>query len=179
MPTGSGQNKSRELSKMKRERCRKRIATLTLILILVSASNGFAQGSSRSATSQKAQTAPASDELLKAAEKAIAEAESLRKVKSLQADQIDALQGKIKALEDLVAIEKARAEAYKTAAAERATANTLDSQRIAIFEQSLKDFRAEVDRLRLERDRARRGGKIIGGIALVVGILAGVWVGRR
>jgi hypothetical protein len=111
-------------------------------------------------------------------EKALAELEHLRTVRKLNAEQIDALNQKVKALEDLVAIERQRAEAYKSANAERATANTLDSERIAIYEKIVEDFKSERTRLMKERDSARRANKIWGAVGLFLGAALAVLAGR-
>lgn len=153
--------------------------TLILIFLSVNASSGYAQGSKTSSTSQKTSPAQsANDELLKAAEKAIAEAEALRRIKSLQAEEIDALQAKIAALSELVEIERQRAEEWKKASQERATANALDEKRIALFEETVRDAKAEITRIRAERDSARRQQKVWGVVGLVLGALA-VLVGAR
>lgn len=113
---------------------------------------------------------------MKSLEVALAELESARKVNSLQREQLDALAGKIRALEDLVKIERERAEAYRTAAAERATANQLDERRVTLFEQSLAEFKAEVARLRDERDAARRSRNrwaVVGVGAVIFALITG------
>jgi hypothetical protein len=102
----------------------------------------------------------------------------LRKVKELSAEQISALEAKIAALEDLVRIERQRAEAYKAANAERATANALDDKRIALFEKMIEDFKAELVRVRGERDRARGRNKIIAAVCLLLGFGLG-WAAQK
>jgi hypothetical protein len=118
----------------------------------------------------------ANDELLKSLEKALAELESARKINSLQREQIGALEAKIDALQGLVELHKEIAATYKKAAEERAVANTLDDKRVALFEESLAEFKKEVDRLRSERDQARRSRNTWGVVGLVLGIGLGVYL---
>ena len=161
---------------MKKRNYRTKLLPWMMALVIALASSGSASASSRWATCQKPTPATANSELLKALEKAVLEAEGLRKVNSLQRYQLDALEAKIRALEGLVAIERQRAEAYRAAAAERATANALDDKRVALFEESLKQFQSELSRVRDERDRARGrnkwyavGGFVIGAALALLG----------
>jgi TolA-binding protein len=159
----------------------KRWKRLAKTLILVLALNGFANAQSNSASTQKPKVAPAptlSDDLAKSLEIALIELQHLRKVKELSAEQISALEAKIAALEDLVRIERQRAEAYKAANAERATANALDDKRIALFEKMIEDFKAELVRVRGERDRARGRNKIIAAVCLLLGFGLG-WAAQK
>jgi hypothetical protein len=114
-------------------------------------------------------------DLLKSLEIALARLEAAERVKSLQAEEIAALRGKITALEGLVAVERERGDAYKRASEERAVANTLDDRRVALYEQSLLSFREETTRLRSERDSARRANKVWGAVGLILGIGAALW----
>jgi len=127
-------------------------------------------------TAQKKPVIQVDDELAKALEKSLAELESLRRIKSLQAEQIEALQGKIGALEDLVKIERERADAYKRASEERKTANELDEKRVELFRQSLDEFKAEVERLRRERDSLRKNRNMWTVAGAVFGIAVGVFL---
>lgn len=112
-------------------------------------------------------------------EKALAELEALRNIRKLDKEQIEALNQKIVALEDLVKIERQRAEAYRQADSERASANTLDAQRIALYEKIVADYKTERERLMKERDRARRNGQLLGLGGFVLGVLAAVFVKRE
>jgi uncharacterized coiled-coil DUF342 family protein len=111
--------------------------------------------------------------LLKVCDKALLEVEHLRTVRKLSTEQIDALNQKVNALEDLLKLERNRAEAYKSADAERSKANDIDSRRVATLEQIISDYKSERDRLIKERDKARRANKLyaIGG-AIIGGLLA-------
>jgi hypothetical protein len=148
---------------------------LMLTLILASVQGAYATGSRGLICILPQSRATVSDELLKSLEKALAELESARKVNSLQRDQLDALEAKISALNDLLRLERERAEAYRVAAAERASANVLDDKRVALYEQSLLSFREETTRLRSERDSARRANKVWGAVGLILGIGAALW----
>jgi hypothetical protein len=134
----------------------------------------YASGQSASIYTQNPKPAPASD-LLKSLEIALVRLEAAERVKGLQAEEINALRGKIEALEGLVKIERERGDAYKRASEERATANALDDKRVALYEQSLLSFREETMRLRSERDSARRANKVWGAVGLILGIGAALW----
>jgi hypothetical protein len=104
-------------------------------------------------------------------EAALIELEHLRQINKLNKEQIAALNDKIKALEDLAALEHSRAESYKSADEERRSANSIDSRRVATLEQIISDYKQERERLIKERDNASRRsrwylitGFIIGGL---------------
>jgi predicted RNase H-like nuclease (RuvC/YqgF family) len=144
------------------------------MLTLALASVTSAKAQSDSAISQKTKNASAqNDDLLKVCDKALLEVEHLRTVRKLSTEQIDALNQKVNALEDLLKLERNRAEAYKSADAERSKANEIDSRRVATLEKVIEDYKAERGRLIGERDRARRNNKLhaIGG-AIIGGLLA-------
>jgi hypothetical protein len=103
----------------------------------------------------------------------------LRRVRSLNEEEKRALGEKIVALEDLLRLERQRADAYKAANAERSTANSADSQRIALLEKVVEEYKAERARLMKERDSARRANKIWGAIGLFLGAALAVLAGRE
>ena len=110
-----------------------------------------------------------SDELAKALEKALAELEHLRLVVTLKDEQIAAKDQQIAALNSLASIERMRAESWAKAAQERATANQLDARVVDSFERSINAYKADRDRLIVERDKARGRLKWVGAIGFVVG----------
>jgi hypothetical protein len=137
---------------------------------------------SGSATSRKPTPAPAQtsdDDLLKVREKLALEVEYLRRVRALSTEEKAALNEKIAALESLVKVHKEIAESYKAAAGERSIANTADAARIALLEKIVEEYKAERARLMKERDAARRGGRLLAGVALVFGILVGVFATKN
>lgn len=161
---------------MKRRNWTKRFLILALTWNLVSVSVAFAQDSKPKTSTQKTSNATVNDELLKSLEIALARLESAERVKGLQADELDALRAKITTLEALVAIERQRAEAWRTAAQERATANTLDEKRVALFQESIDLFKTEVIKLRQERDSAKRSRNTWTIIGAAIGIAIGSWL---
>lgn len=163
---------------MKRKGYRKNLLAWMMALMLVLGCSGYANGQSHWGFIQNQKPAPANNDLLKSLELALAELESLRKVKSLQVEQIDALQGKVRALEELVEVHKQIAAEWKKAASERATANALDAKQIALFEETVRDAKAEITRIRGERDSARRGQKVWGAVGLLFGIALGVYAAK-
>jgi hypothetical protein len=109
------------------------------------------------------------DEFLKICQKALVEVEALRKIRKLSDEERQALNDKIAALESLVAVHKDIAAQYKAAAAERATANSIDSERVRLLEKMLEEFRVERARLIKERDSARRAGRLFGIVGVILG----------
>lgn len=100
----------------------------------------------------------------------LAELEGLRvEVAALKAART-ARDGEITALEDLVAATQRLADEWKTAAEARHDANDKDAALEASLQKSLDEARAEIDRVRAERDAARRHHKFWG----IGGVLAGV-----
>ena len=150
----------------------KRLPASALILILVSGCAVYAQDSKTSKSTPQTKNATVDDGLLKALEIALAKLASAEQVNSLQREQIDALQAKITALEGLVEVHKEIAATYKKAAEERATANSLDERRIALYESSLLDFRENTKRLIAERDSARRSRNTWAAVGFVLGAAA-------
>jgi hypothetical protein len=119
---------------------------------------------------QKPASAQTSDEeFLKVCQKALVEVEALRKIRKLSDEERQALNDKIAALESLVAVHKDIAAQYKAAAAERATANSIDSERAKVYEAMLADYKNERTRLIGERDRARRNGRLFGFVGVILG----------
>ena len=112
-------------------------------------------------------------------EKMLVEVEHLRKVKKLDDQEKTALKDQLQGYVDLLAIERQRIASLKTALDERATVNTLDEKRVTLFEESLKDFQKQVERLTRERDRARGLLKYVGLAALAVGAAFGCAFGSR
>jgi hypothetical protein len=119
------------------------------------------------------------EDLAKALELALVELSHLRTVKRLSDEEKAALNQKIVALEDLVTIERRRAEAYKSANAERAIANDADAVRVALLERMIADYKTERERLMKEREAARRYGRYLGVIGFVAGVLITVFVKGR
>jgi hypothetical protein len=105
-------------------------------------------------------------------EKALAELEILRSIRKLDKEQMQALNEKIRALEELVAIERQKAEAYRQGGLERKNANETDANRIKILEELVQDFKEERARLMSERDRARLMGRLYAVGGFLLGIIA-------
>lgn len=126
-----------------------------------------------SATNQRAAI---SDEQL---EKILIEVAHLRKTKALNEEEKQALKEQIKGYQDLLVIERERIASLKAALDERKTVNSLDEKRVALFEESLKDFQKQVERLTKERDRARGLLKYVAGAALAVGAALGFMLGNK
>jgi hypothetical protein len=102
----------------------------------------------------------------------LAELEILRSIRKLDKEQMQALNEKIRALEELVAIERQKAEAYRQGGLERKNANETDANRIKILEELVQDFKEERARLMSERDRARLMGRLYAVGGFLLGIIA-------
>jgi hypothetical protein len=100
------------------------------------------------------------------------EIEHLRSVVAGKDEIIKAKDEQIAALNALDSIQRMRIQALLDAVKERSAANLLDDKRIALYEQSITDFKEQTERLIRERDGARRNQKLWGLAGLVLGWLA-------
>ena len=119
---------------------------------------------------------PVSNELLKQYEIALIEVERLR-AQLAGKDEIIRLKGEeIEAHKAIDDINRQRIQALLDAVKERTTANTLDEKRVELFRQSLDEFKAEVERLRRERDSLRKNRNMWTVAGAVFGIAVGVFL---
>jgi hypothetical protein len=157
---------------MKMSNLLRRCALSILILALVQGSFTFAkqrEGSGIIQPQKPASAQTSDDEFLKICQKALVEVDALRKIRKLSDEERQALNDKIAALESLVQTHREIAAQYKAAAAERAAANNIDSERVRVYESMLADYKQERSRLIGERDRARRNGRLFGFVGVILG----------
>lgn len=115
-----------------------------------------------------------SDEEAVAIAKALAELEGRRAEVAALKETLAAKDKHIAALEGLVADQAKLIDLWRTAATERHAANDADARIEASYQESVKRYEAELERVRKERDSARRSrwlyalGGVVLGAALVV-----------
>lgn len=109
-------------------------------------------------------------------ERALIEVEHERNSGKLKDEKIKALEEKVQIATDLASLYKATAEAYKQAAQERATANTIDDERVLLYEKriklyddSQKAYEAEVVKLRKQRGLKFKIGTALFAVGLGLG----------
>jgi hypothetical protein len=163
---------------MKTRNLLKKCATLilTLTIALASSASVYGQQNYSQRASQPTNAQRASDQLLKDYEIALLEVERLRAQLSGKDEIIKLKDEEIAARKAIDEINRQRIQALLDAVKERTTANTLDDKRIALFEDSLNQFKAELSKVRAERDKARKqrsifaiGGVIVGGFLALLG----------
>jgi chromosome segregation ATPase len=137
-------------------------------LICLSMMTAAGQGFARSSPNFTPQESTLSDKEL---EQVLAEVEHLRKVRKLNDEEKAALREQLKAYEALLATERERIAALKSA-------NAIDDKRVALYEKSLSDYKSQVDRLTRERDRARSALKFVGAVAFAIGGALGFLVAK-
>jgi glutathione S-transferase len=106
--------------------------------------------------------------------KALAELEGRRKEVVALKDALGAEQRRSEALEAAFAACERAAALWKQAAAERRDANVLDSALQKSYEESVTRYKEELERVRKERDSARRSRWTFATVALVLGVAIGV-----
>ncbi len=117
------------------------------------------------------------DEAVKIA-RALAELEQRRVQVVAMQETLAAKDRHVAALEALIAEQARLIALWKTAAAERATANDADEKIQALYEESVKRYEAELARVREQRDDARRSRFTWAAIALVFGAVVGIVAAR-
>lgn len=148
--------------------CRKKLTVLALLVSLLA--------SARPTSAAAWQSSVISDDAEAVAlQKALEELSQRRKEVDALRASLGARDERIKVLEQIVADQDKLVELWKTAATERATANGLDAKIEALYKESVAKYEIELQRVRAERDAARRQrwlwalGGIVIGVALVVG----------
>lgn len=111
--------------------------------------------------------------------RALIELEHFQIEGKLKDSKITAFEAQVKAADDLLIIYKGIAEDYKKAASFRLDANTIDTQKVKLYEDQLKsyersisDYKTEIASLRVERDKLRtsRNWWTLGGILFGLGL---------
>lgn len=153
---------------------RKKCATLILTCLFVTVSSASVRGQSGSTriVPQQKNAPTVSDQLLKDYELALIEVEKLRNQVAGKDEIIRLKDEEIAARKAIDDINRQRIQALLDAVKERTTANALDDRRVALFEQSLTEFKAELLRVRNERDSARRRNKFFAVGGFILGALA-------
>lgn len=145
---------------------RLKLLSSALALILLLPLTSTAQHSDDSATS--------SDEAVAIA-KALAELEGRRAQVAALKEALAAKDRHVATLEALIAGQAQLIELWKTAATERRDANAIDSRLQQSYEESVTRYKEEIERVRGERDSARRqrwlygfGGAVLGAVVAIL-----------
>ena len=129
-------------------------------------------GQSPSASSPKTQTVSVSEELLIAMDAAFVELEGLRKIKKLSDEQLAEYATKVGLLEQIVAKQEAALNASGEAST-KLTAAVSEARTV------IADYKTELDRVRLQRDKAKKRLFVLSGIALLAGVVIGAVFSNR
>ena len=103
---------------------------------------------------------------------AFVELEGLRKIKKLSDEQLAEYAVKVGLLEQIVAKQEAALNASGEAAV-KLTAAVAEARTV------IANYKTELDRVRLQRDKAKKRLFVVGGIALLLGAVIGVVLGGK
>ena len=117
------------------------------------------------------QTVAVSEEFLTAVDIALVELAGLRKIKKLDDAQIAEFERKVSTLEQIVAKQD---EALVKSGAESAELRAA----LAVAKDVIAAYKGELERVRADRDKAKKRVVKVGTAALVAGILLGLFLGK-
>lgn len=133
---------------------------------------------SNSGSSTQTQTVTVSEDFLKAVDKALIELAALRQIKKISDEQVVEYEDKIKELQLAFGIQEQQLTMSENATAEGLAAVKTLKAALALAQGVIKDYIAELDRVRKQRDKARSRLFKVGVGALILGALLGVFVSK-
>lgn len=118
------------------------------------------------------------DDIPEAIQKALVELEGRRREVAALRLAVGVRDDKIRILESIIAQQTEIIAQWKTAATERATANTLDARLEASYKASVAKYSVELANVRIDRDKqaSRKKWYFVAGLA--VGILGGIFAAK-
>lgn len=119
------------------------------------------------------------DDLPEAIQKALAELAGRRREVEALKSAVGARDDKIRILEGIIAQQTEIIEQWKTAATERAGANTIDAKLEASYKASVAKYSVELANVRIDRDKQASQKKWWLAAGIVIGTVVGVLAGSR
>lgn len=171
----------------------KSILSVLLISLLLSARPTFAGDSVNSGTSPNdpAPVAPShgavapsqdspilTDDIPEAVQKALVELEGRRREVAALRLAVGVRDDKIRILEGIIAQQTEIIELWKTAANERAGANSIDAKLEKSYQASVARYAVELANTRIDRDKQASRKKWYFVVGVVLGVLGGMFAGK-